>query len=137
MVQDLVNTIDAPTLAVSNTVETGCTINGIYLRVEANVVTSAALQNFYIAIVKNPGNNLTFPNANVIGTDDNKKYVIHQSMVMFQSLDNSNPRTVFDGVIVIPKGYRRFGINDTLKILLFNPAGSVNFCIQCIYKEFR
>jgi len=87
--------------------------------------------------VKNPGNNLVFPNANVVGSDDNKKYVIHQEMVMFQQQSNSNPRTVFNGVIVIPKGYRRMAINDQLILFLFSPGVNTFACIQCHYKEFR
>ncbi len=90
-----------------------------------------------MAIVKNPGNNLAFPDANVIGTDDNKRFVIHQEMKMLEQSVNGNPRTIFNGVIVIPKGYRRFAINDTLKILLFAPGVNCNVCFQCHYKEFR
>ncbi len=133
----LISTVDAPVLANTAEVETGSKVNAIYLKFEAGATSSAALPNFYIAIVKNPGNNLTFPAANLVGADDNKRYVIHQEMVMFQKVSDSNPRTVFNGVIVIPKGYRRFGPNDTLIIRLTSPGVSVNYCIQCHYKEFR
>ncbi len=133
----LIQATDTPLLANTDEVETGSTVNGIYLHVEAVATTSAALSNFYMMINKNPGGNLTFPNANVVGSSDNKKYVIHQSMIMLQQQDNSNPRVVFDGVIVLPRGYRRFGPNDALDIRLFTPGVIINFCIQCHYKEFR
>ncbi len=111
---NLIESVDAPVLAEEEEVETGSTVNGIFLKVEANATTSAALSNCYMIIMKNPGGNLTFVNGNVVGSSDNKKYVIHQEMIMFQQVTNSNPRTLFAGVIVIPRGYRRFAINDLL-----------------------
>ncbi len=134
---NLVESVDAPVLAEEEEVETGSTVNGIFLKVEANATSSAALSNAYMIVMKNPGGNLTFPNGNVIGGSDNKKYVIHQEMVMFQQVTNSNPRTLFAGVIVIPSGYRRMAINDLLQVQIFSPGVNLNFCIQCYYKEFR
>jgi len=134
---NIIESLDAPVLANTQEVETGSTVNGIFIKVEANATTSAALANCYMIIMKNPGGNLTFPNGNVIGGSDNKKYVIHQEMIMFQQVTNSNPRTLFAGVIVIPRGYRRFAINDLLQIQLFSPGVNIQFCIQSHYKEFR
>ncbi len=133
----LAQATDTPTLGVSNSVETGCSINGIYLKVEVVATSSAALPNFYLFVAKNPGGNVTFPNGNVIGTDDNKRFVIHQEMVMLQKQSGSNPRTVFSGVIVVPKGYRRFAPNDNLVVFLFSPGITFDVCVQCHYKEFR
>ncbi len=127
-----------PATANTAQVETGSTVNAIYLRVEVvNDGATGVLPNVYMAVAKNPGNNLTIPIPNVVGGDDNKKWVIHQEMVMLQAVDNSNPRTLFNGVIVIPKGYRRFAPNDRLTISLLSPGIAFNFCIQCHYKEFR
>ncbi len=128
---------DAPILANTTEVETGSTINGIFLKVECNATSSAALANAYLMIMKNPGGNITFPNANGVGSDDNKRFVIHQEMVMFQQVTNSNPRTLFVGVIAIPRGYRRMAPNDLLQLQLFSPGVTLNLCIQCHYKEFR
>ncbi len=134
---DIADTKDAPTLANTEQVETGSTVNGIYLKVEVYATSTSALANCYFAIVKNPGGNLTFPNANAIGGNDNKKYVIHQEMVMLEKNTTGNPRTMFVGVIAIPRGYRRNGPSDKLQILLFSPAVTVDFCWESIYKEFR
>ncbi len=134
----LVDSQDAPTLANVEEVETGSTVNGIYLKIEVvNTGAASVLANAYIMIFKNPGNNLTFPNPNVVGSDDNKKYVIHQEMVMLQQVVNSNPRTVFNGVVVIPKGYRRMAINDRINVRAFAPGIATNWCLQAHYKEFR
>ncbi len=134
---NLILAVDAPVLANVTEVETGSKVNGIYLKVEVNATTSAALSNAYMMVFKNPGGNLTFGNPNVIGADDNKRYVIHQEMVMLQQQDGSNPRTLFNGVIVIPRGYRRFGPNDILQIEVFSPGVTLNACLQAHYKEFR
>lgn len=137
-IEDLIRTADAEAiLANTRDVNKGSTINGIYLKVEVYATTAAALSNVYMAVVKNPGNNLVFPNANVIGSNDNKRYVIHQEMVMMEQSVNGNPRTLFNGIIVIPRGYRRFSAQDELQLLLFAPGVNTNFCLQCHFKEFR
>jgi len=49
----------------------------------------------------------------------------------------SNSRTVFNGVVVIPKGYRRMGPSDKLLIKVLCPALDTVICMQVHYKEFR
>ncbi len=136
-VSTLILTTDTPTLAATNEVETGSKVNGIYLKVECYARTAAALANAYLAIFKNPGGNLTIPNANLVGSNDNKKYVIHQEMVMLERSVDGNPRTLFNGVIVLPRGYRRNGPNDTLLMAILAPGVDMDVCLQCHYKEFR
>ncbi len=137
----LAGATDTPTLGVTSSVETGSKINGIYLRVEigSNEIASAgAVPQCYLAIVKNPGGNITEPGANVVGASDNKRFVIHQEMIMLENTGKGgNPRTLFNGVIAIPKGYRRFAPNDQLILSLLSPALDIVFCFQCHYKEFR
>ncbi len=135
--QEIIVTKDAPVLANTNEVETGSKVNGIYLKVEAYARTDAALANFYMMVMKNVGGNLTFPNANVVGSNDNKRFVIHQEMVMLQRAINGNPRTIFNGVIVIPRGYRRFAPDDRLQVQVFTPGVDADVCMQSHYKEFR
>ncbi len=134
-----INTTDTPTLGASNSVETGSKVHAMYLKVECTRTgtTSDVLANVYMIVFKNPGGNLTRPLPNVVGVSDNKKYVIHQEMVMLQGFNASNPRTLFNGVIVIPRGYQRNGPNDSMSIHLLAPGVDINYCIQCHYKEFR
>ncbi len=134
----IVNSTDNPTQANAAQVETGSKVNGIFLVVEVvNTGTAGVLANAYIMVFKNPGGNLVFPNPNAVGPNDNKKYVIHQEMVMLQMQDNSNPRTLFKGVIVIPKHYQRNGPGDLIVVRAFAPGVETNWCIQAHYKEFR
>lgn len=128
---------DAPVLAITNEVETGSTINGIYLKVEISATSAGALANAYMIILKSPGGSIGNPAANLVGANDNKRFVIHQEMIMMEQSVNGNPRTLFNGVIVIPRGYRRFGPNDELRIGLLVPGVNANVCYQSHYKEFR
>ncbi len=133
----LIDTADNPVLANTSQVQTGATVNAIYLKVECYATTEAALANVYMSVFKNPGNNLTMPTPNTVGASDNKRYVIHQEMIMLEQSINGNPRTLFNGVIVLPRGYRRFGPDDRLTIELLAPGVNIFFCLQCHFKEFR
>ncbi len=132
---------DATALADANGVLTGSKVNGIYLRVEVasnEAIDLGAIPQVYMSIFKNPGSNLAVPAANAVGIDDSKKFVIHQEMAMIENKgQGSNPRTLFNGVIVIPKGYRRFGPKDLLSVCIIAPALNTVVCMQCHYKEFR
>ncbi len=132
--------VDAPALANSEEVITGSTINGVYVKFEIasnDAQVTGAIPNVYLAIWKNPGNNLTLPAPNAIGISDEKRFCIHQEMVMIQNVVSSNPRILFNGVIKIPKGYRRFGPKDKLTAQILSPAIDISACMQAHYKEFR
>ncbi len=137
----LVDATDTPTIAVTQSVETGSKVNGIYLRVEVasnDPIDTGVVPNVYMYVAKNPGNNVTLPNPNVVGGSDNKRFVIHQEMTMIENKgQGSNSRTLFNGVIVIPRGMRRFAPDDQLTMQIFSPQLDIVFCIQCHYKEFR
>ncbi len=135
---------DNPALANRTECQTGSTINGIYIHCEAYATNDGALSNAYMMISKNPGGNLTLPVPNAVGASDNKRYVIHQEMVMLQKNQEvgaaelgGNPRTLFNGVVVIPKGYRRMGPNDIIRLQVLTPGVTSEWCMQAHYKEFR
>ncbi len=133
----LADAVDAPTLASPVSVATGSVINGFFLNVQVRATTEAALPNAYMAVAKNTGNNLTFPDANAVGVDDNKRFVIHQEMAMLSgSTEPSIPITLFKGVIKVPKHMRRMGPDDQWQCLLFSPGVTADFCVQCIYKWY-
>ncbi len=138
---DLIHTVDAPTLGSITQCETGSKVNGIYLKVEANHTGTSGLSNIYMIVYKNVANAMTStrPAPNAVGAADTKRYVIHQEMVMLSSgiTDNGNPRILFNGVIAIPRGYRRNGPDDKLQVVLLTPSVQADFCVQAHYKEFR
>ncbi len=90
-------------------------------------------------IWKNPGTNIAIaqvPNGNAVGQSDLRKMVIHQEMNMGEKNTTAIPRTLFKGVIKLPRHMQRFGIADQLRIELFSPGVTHDFCVQCIYKEY-
>ncbi len=136
----IVQATDTPTLADTDGVETGAKVNGVYIHLEVasnDPFDAGVIPNFFFELVKNPGGNITLPSPAAVGGNDNKRFVIHQEMVMLNNLQGGNPRVVFNGVIVIPKGYRRFAPNDQLSIGIICPALDIVFCWQTHYKEFR
>ncbi len=141
LVVPIVVASDTPDLATTTEVETGAKVNGIYFRIEVasnEAVDLGAIPNVYLAIVKNPGNNLSFTSINALGANDNKRFVIHQEMTMIENKgQGSNARTLFNGVVVIPRGYRRFAPNDTLSVIVLSPQLNIAVCLQAHYKEFR
>ncbi len=143
LVNVVANAVDTPSLGTPIEVAIGSTINGIFLTVEGITTESATgkTPNFYMFVAKDPGSNLTFPNGNAVGANDNKRFIIHQEMVMLQGSagDDGVPRNIFKGVVVIPKGYRRMGPGDQIVVALFIPSTgvAVSSCMQVHYKEFR
>ncbi len=135
----LVQAIDAPVLANTNQVETGAKVNGIYVKFEVTCLTNVAgaIPNVFLSFMKNPGNNIVIPVPNAVGANDNKRFVIHQEMFNIQNQTEGNPRVGFNGVIVIPKGMRRFGPDDRLYVSVISPQCKIAYCVQAHYKEFR
>ncbi len=133
-------TVDSTTLAATTNVETGSKINGFYIKAEVSATSGTALANVYFLLFKNVGGNLGTPVANAIGPSDNKRFIIHQEMVMIQKFDAdvaANPRVLFIVLIVVPRGYRRNGPNDLWQLGVFSPGANLDLCVQAHYKEFR
>ncbi len=138
---DLTNTVDLPD-ALTNQVHVGSYVKFIYLKVEVvGAIAFAGTPRVYMYVWKNASGDLTFPATSNVGASAVKRYVIHQEMTMVADLLQTDfPRTMFKGVIRIPKGYQRHAIADKLQLVISNATGestgSTRFCIQCIYKEF-
>ncbi len=126
----------------ADTVTVGGKINGLFLNVQVINTTNVTLNNMYMIVYKNPGNQIiaaNIPNANAVGVSDFRKFVIHQEMAMLSDANDSIPITLFKGVIKIPRHMQRMAIGDTIVVQLFTPGtgNESNFCIQSIYKEYR
>ncbi len=137
---------DDPSNDLVTQVQTGSTVNSFYLRIEMlhNSGTWVTVPRLYMSIQKNPGNNLNTVYPANVGPSDNKKWIIHQEMMMTTGIaadDNSFPRTMFQGVIKIPRGYKRNGTADRMNINfsldVMETTATVTVCVQCIYREYR
>ncbi len=136
----IMDAVQTPVLTTPVQTAIGATVGSIYLDVECasnEVFDSGAIPNVYMIVFKNPGNNLTVPSASSVGTSDVKRFVIHQEMLMINNFVGGNPRTLFKGVIKIPRGMARQGNDDALIVAVVSPQINLALCIQAIYKEFR
>ena len=89
-------------------------------------------------IFGNPGGNITtVPDANVVGNSDFRKMVFHQEMIMTEKNTTAMARTLFRGVIRVPRKFARIGAKDKISIAFFAPGVNFDLCFQCIYKEIR
>ncbi len=144
-VTDVVQAQPVITETLSNRVLTGSLVYAIYLRVEViQEVAAAGIDNIYMYVFKNPSGNLATPAVDGIGVTDKRRFVLHQEMVMtgnVLSAAQAIPRILFKGVITLPRNLRRFGVDDKLQVVIGHRTGEAtqvsNFCLQCIYKEFR
>ncbi len=143
---DVIQAVDDPA-AITGTpqqVHIGSTVHGIFLNVQViQKVAAGGVDNIYMIVFKNPGNNLTAPNVDAVGNSDDRKHVIHQEMIMTGTVLTAAaaiPKTLFKGVIQIPRGMKRFGVQDRIQVVIGHRNGEAtqqsNFCLQCIYKEF-
>ncbi len=142
-VRDIVLLIDGtpnPVLANVEDCEPGSHVKSFFLNVQVAASSTAALANIYFIAYKNPGNNVTvagIPDANAVGSSDFKRNVFHQEMIMTEKNTTAIARTMFRGVIRIPRHMQRIGQDDTINLQFFSPGVNFDVCTQCIYKEIR
>jgi len=144
-VTDLAIQNDTPSTGLSNEVHTGSHIKAFFLNVQvAGAVNYGGVPRVYFYIYKDPSSEIIAPPVDAIGASTRRKFVIHQEMMMVSAQDPvatvTFPRTMFKGVVMLPKRYQRFGDADRLRFVIGNSTGeatgSTRWCIQCIYKEF-
>ncbi len=139
--QLVIRAVDAPVLGTTTDVITGSKVYGVYIKAicaSNDPIDIGVIPRVYLMIWKNPGDNLTAPTITSVGSSDNKRFVLHQEMTMIENKgQGSNPKTLFDGVVKIPKGFNRFGPNDALRIVVQSVGLDIAFCFQAHFKEFR
>ncbi len=138
VIANIVKSVDAPVLANAVECHVGAHVSSFFLNIQVAASGTAALANVYMYAYGNPGNNIaTIPNANVVGTSDFKKMVFHQEMIMTEKNTTAFPRTLFKGVLKVPRKFARVGHDDRIAIALYAPGVTFDYCIQAIYKEIQ
>ncbi len=139
--QELIRAADNPVVANVTNVATASVVKSFFLNVQVAATGTAALANIYFYLYKNPGNALNFaaalPDANAVGSSDLKKLIFHQEMIMTEKNTTAIARTMFRGVLKIPRHMQRFGQDDKLAIVFFAPGVNFDVCTQVIFKEFK
>ncbi len=137
---EIIRATASPSQGVAIQVESGCKVFGLFLNVQVLPQAETALSNIYMIIYKNPSNNIAdtnIPNANATGIDPFRRQVFHTEMAMMSDAADSIPITLFKGVLKIPETFQTMREDDRVEIQLFAPASTVDFCVECIYKEVR
>jgi len=143
---DLARVVDSPVFTAVDQIHVGSAIKAIFLNIQAiTIVTvSTGKPSLYMYVLKNPANeiNTTNMNPDQVGSNQRRKFVIHQEMLMLSKNSADNfPRTLFKGVVRIPQRYQRMGIDDRLQVVLgwsqsVDGGATADICLQSIYKEF-
>ncbi len=144
---DVINTVESPTSSIANNVGNGSTVHAIFLNLQVvlDIPGSGGINNIYMLVYKNPGNNVSNPAPDNVGVTDKRRFVLHQEMSMLGNGNVSpaevNPKTLFKGVVMLPRTFKRNGIDDKLQVVIGHRTGettqNTDWCLQCIYKEFR
>lgn len=141
IVTNLVKGVDAPIIASNpEQVAIGSHVRSLFLNIQVSTTSTGALANVYMIIYGNPGTNVLagqIPDANVVGNSDFRKQIFHQEMIMGEKNTTANPRTLFKGVLKIPRKFQRIGASDVITVQLFSPGATWDYCLQCIYKEIK
>jgi len=135
----IANAVDSAALATTNTVERGSKINTVFVEqwIYGNA-TAGVNSRISWGFFKNPGANLTAPSPSVAGISDNKKFYYAMGTGLVGNSANGQPGYLVKGWFSIPKGYRTFGANDQLQMIIRNDtANDINVCRMFIYKWYK
>ena len=135
----LAKAVTTPSPTSNSDVSHGCIIKAIYLSVDGcGLGGSGVLNNMYMYLIKNPGNNLTVPAAVSWGTSNEKKFIIRAFSFMIMRNQEGNNPFHFEGWIRIPKLYQRMGTDDTwLFVHEVTTSLTGHIKVEAIYKWYR
>ncbi len=131
--------VTTPSPTVASDVAHGCIIKAVWVSLDVcGLSGTGVLNNFNAYMIKNPGNNLTLPAAQSVGTSNEKKFIFKEwSAMIMRNQDGNNPYH-WEGWIKIPRRYQRMGTDDTLAVGVNCTATLTgHFKIETIYKWYR
>jgi len=129
----IVQALDVP--AAVTQVRVGSIVSAIYVEMWLTS-DDAALGSVVVTLEKVPGSSSP-PNATdmgALGLYDNKKNVLHTQMGLI-SPNVQYPVAAIKGWFKIPKGKRRMGFEDTIRLNIFAQSNGVTGCGFFTYKE--
>ncbi len=130
--------VNTPLSTVNSDTSNGCIIKAIWCSFDVcGLNTTGALQRTNCYIIKNPGANLTVPGVFVVGTSNEKKFVIKQWQIMTMRNQDGNVPFHWEGWIKLPKVYKRMGTDDLWQFIFATDAAAGHISAQFIYKWFR
>ncbi len=135
-VQDLAVAVTAPSNTVSTDCHRGGHIKAIWISIDVcGLAASGILQRTSMYLIKNVGNNLTPPGVFVVGTSNEKRFVVKQWNAMTMRNQEGNPPYHWEGWLKLPKVYHRMATDDKWQIVWATNTSTGHGTIQVIYKE--
>ncbi len=130
--------VNSPVSTVNSDVSQGCVIKAIWCSLDVcGLAGTGVRQRVGMYLIKNPGFNLASPGAFVVGTSNEKKFVIKQwSFMTMRNQDGNNP-IHWEGWVKIPKRYHRMGTDDAWQLVAETDSSTGHYSAQFIYKWFR
>ncbi len=135
----LAKAVNSPVSTDNTNVSQGSIIKAIWLSLDfCGLGGTGVLNVIDCYLIKNPGDNLTLPEALSVGTSNEKKFVIKQWRAMSMRNQDGNPPYHWEGWIKIPRRYQRMGTDDTWRLAHQSSSGVTgHISIQTIYKWYR
>ncbi len=123
------------TPSAANAVREGASISAVYVEMWLTS-DDAAAGSVICSLEKLPGSapSQTTTEAGALATYDNKKNILHTQMGLLGP-NVQVPIAVIKGWFKIPKGKRRFGLEDSLVLNIFGQSNGVAGCGFFTYKE--
>ncbi len=116
----------------------GSTIKALWISLDVCGLLGTGVLNIFTAyLFKNPGDNLTPPAPESVGSSNEKKFVIKfwTAMIM-RNQDGNNPYH-WEGWVPVPKRYQRMGTDDTWSINVECTASATGHAsIFALYKWY-
>ena len=131
--------VTSPATTVATDVSHGCLIKAIWLSFDVcGTLAPDVANNFTAYLMKNPGDNLTEPAPESLGTSNEKKFAIKTWRAMVMANDVGNNPYHWEGWIKIPKRYHRMGTDDTWQFVIELTASATGlFSLLGLYKWYR
>ncbi len=131
--------VNTPLSTVSTDVSQGCVIKAIWLSLDmCGLAGTGVLNTIHAYLIKSPGDNLTLPAVQSVGTSNEKKFVIKQWEFMGMRNQDGNPPYHWEGWLKLPRRYHRMGTDDIWYLVIATSAsGSGHASFEAIYKWYR
>ncbi len=135
-VQDLAKAVTAPSNTVATDCHRGGHIKAIWIALDmCGLGTSGQLVRAAAYLIKNVGANLLPPGTFVVGTSNEKRFVIKHWHFMAMRNQDGNPPYHWEGWVKIPKLYHRMATDDIWQLVIATDTATGHASAQVIYKE--
>ncbi len=118
-------------------VEEGSVIKAVYIELWTLSSSSDGSEVVIICKDNSDGTGPTYNESITLDVYNNKKeiFFVHQGLSSNDGI--TSPTIAFKGWIKIPKSKQRFGLGDTLNVIISNPSlNDLDYCGFATYKEY-